>query len=82
MVTLSEVSTGPMGTGYITLKWVNAVSQTHSQTDTNTATTRMSDLRLTIEDLAIAREKVIIWLEFTEEAVTDSIVLSHLNAAR
>ena len=68
--------------GCITSRWVNAVSRTLFQIGMNTATTRMSGLRLTTKDLASARKKVTIWPEFTEEAVTNCSVLSNSNAAR
>ena len=71
-----------MALGCITLRWGNAVNQTLFQIGMNTATTRMSGLRLTTKDLASAREKVTIWPEFTEEAVTSCFVLSNSNAAR
>lgn len=75
MVTLSKVSTVAVATGYITSKKLNAVNRIRFQIDMSTVITRISYLRLITKDLANASERVTMWLESTEEAVTDSIVL-------
>ena len=75
MVTLSKVSTGAVAIGYITSKKLNAVNRIRFQIDMSTVITRISYLRLTTEDLANASKRVTMWLESTEEAVTNSLVL-------
>ena len=75
MVTLSKVSTGAVAIGYITSKKQNAVNRIRFQIDMSTVITRISYLHLITKDLANANERVTIWLESTEEAVIDSIVL-------
>ena len=52
------------------------------QIDMNIVTTRMSRARLTEEASASVREKVTIWLEFSEEDVTICTASNLSNAAR
>ena len=81
LATLSEDSTELITLGCITLKRLNAVSQTLFQIGMKAAITRMLWHRSTREGLANARSKVTIWPGFTEEAVTSCFVLSISNAA-
>ena len=74
LVTLSEVSTATMASGYVTSKRLSAVSPTHFQTDTNTATTRISVLRLTTLVSVSARKAVTTWLESIKEDVISCTV--------
>ena len=67
LVTLSEVSTATMTSGYVTSKRLSAVSPTHFQTDTNTATTRIS---VSVS----ARKAVTTWLESIKEDVISCTV--------
>ena len=82
MVTLSKVSTGAVAIGCITSKRLNAVNRIRFQIDMRTAITRISYLRLITKDWANASKRVTMWLESTEEAVIDSIVLRRWNVAR
>ena len=82
LVTLSEVFTATMASGYITSKRLSAVSQKHFQTDTNTATMRTSCIRSTTWGLASANEAVTTSLESIKEAVINCIALRPLSAAR
>lgn len=67
--------------GCITLRWVNAVSRTLSQTGMKTATRRIFKVRLTKEASANVRDKRTIRPESIKEGVTNCFASSLSNAA-